>query len=45
MQKKQRLQAAPAKKKRKKKKRINERMFNMDGIDWHMVASSQLLVD
>jgi hypothetical protein len=37
--------SCPCKKKRKKKKRINERMFNMDGIDWHMVASSQLLVD
>jgi len=41
MQKKQRLQTAPA----KKEKKINERMFNMDGIDWHMAASSQLLVD
>ena len=30
---------------KKEKKRINERMFNMDGIDWHMVTSSQLLVD
>lgn len=43
MQNKQPLQAAPAKE--KKNKRINERMFNMDGIDWHMAASSQLLVD
>jgi hypothetical protein len=41
MQKKQRLQAAPA----KKMKKELMRMFNMDGIDWHMVASSQLLVD
>jgi hypothetical protein len=31
--------------KRKKNKIINERMFNMDGIDWHMAASSHLLVD
>lgn len=31
MQNKQPLQAAPAKE--KKNKRINERMFNMDGID------------
>jgi hypothetical protein len=43
MQKKQPLQAAPAKE--KKNKIINERMFNMDGIDWHMAASSHLLVD